>query len=86
MLRRRIGHDVCFGSRKILQQLVLTANGFSQHRIDAVRLCWVFDRVRIFLAVRPDDVCLGVIVENQPGTVFDGIERTLQEFLTLQQV
>jgi hypothetical protein len=69
-----------------LHHLAHAANGLTQYRIDPIRLCWVFDRVRIFFAIRPDDVCLGVMAANRPGQTFDAVESALEEFLALPQI
>ena len=69
-----------------LHHLVASANNLTFHRIDPVRLCWVYDRLRIFLALRPDGECLGVIAENRPGQGCDEIEMVLDAYLALPQV
>jgi hypothetical protein len=70
---------------QMVQQLVLAANNLSFHRIDPLRLCWVYDRLRIFLAFRPDNECLAVIVENHQGASFGTIDKALEDFLSRPQ-
>ena len=70
---------------QMIHQLVLAANNLTFHRIDPVRLCWVYDRIRIFLAFRPDNACLGVVVENRPGVSFGEVEKVLDAFLARPQ-
>jgi hypothetical protein len=68
-----------------LHHLVASANNLTFHRIDPVRLCWVYDRVRIVLALRPDGECLGIVCENRPGQANDEIEQVLKEYLARPQ-
>jgi hypothetical protein len=69
-----------------VHQLVVAANGLHQQRIQPVRLCWWFDRTRVFLAIRPDDVCLGIFVKNKISGDFVAVEETLEQFLALPEV
>jgi hypothetical protein len=49
----------------------------------AARYCWVFDCLRVYVAARPDGVCLALLVENTPGAQMLRIQETLQAFVEL---
>jgi hypothetical protein len=77
-----------FSSEQIeqaLQHLTLAAAPLNDNQSDPTRLCWVFEHARIFLALRPDNACLGIFAENRPDFSFDAIERVLDEFLALRE-
>jgi hypothetical protein len=66
-----------------LTRLALAAESLKQHRIEPVRLCWVFEHARILLAVRGDGACLAFFVENRTGLPTAALERLLEEFTAL---
>ncbi len=75
-----------FGPAQIeqaLTRLALAAESLKPHRIEAMRLCWVFEHARILFAVRPDGACLGFFLENRPGLSSAAVESLLQEFAHL---
>ena len=53
-------------AEQTLTRLALAAESLGQHRIQPLRLCWVFEHARILLALRRDAACLGLFVENRP--------------------
>ena len=53
------------------------------HDIRPTRLCWVFERTRIHLALRQDAVCLAFFVENRSGAANLKPEALLEEFMGL---
>ena len=46
-------------------------------------LCWVFDRARVFLAIRPDGATLALFAENRPGLPVGEFDVVLKEFIDL---
>jgi len=79
----------CYGDRftpaqveQALSRLALAADSLGYHGIQPIRLCWVFERVRIHLALRRDAACLAFFVENRPGTS-PKLEDLLEEFAAL---
>jgi len=45
--------------------------------------CWVFDRTRIYMTLRPDGAALALFAENRPGLPVTEIDAVLQEFRSL---
>lgn len=66
-----------------LARLILAAEVFKQHNLNPQRLCWVFDQVRVFLALRADRSCLVLWVPNQPDWPKAKVEGALEDFLRL---
>ena len=69
-------------SNKALSRLALAADSLGYHGIQPARLCWVFERARIHLALRQDGACLALFVENRPGNTTK-LEALLEEFTSL---
>jgi hypothetical protein len=75
-----------FGSaqvEQVLGRLALAADSLGYHGLQPIRLCWVFERSRIHLALRHDGACLALFVENRPGIVFERLENVLEAFRAL---
>ncbi len=66
-----------------LTRLALAAESLHHQRLDPVRLCWVFEHIRLHLAIRPDGACLALFVENRPGLPPATPEGVLDDFLRL---
>lgn len=66
-----------------LGRLALAADSLGYHGIQPTRLCWVFERSRIHLALRHDGACLALFVENRPGIAFERLENVLEGFRAL---
>ena len=66
-----------------LNRLALAADSLAHHGIQPIRLCWVFERTRIHLALRQDAACLAFFVENRPGAPNSKLESLLEEFTAL---
>ena len=66
-----------------LNRLALAANSLGYHGIQPARLCWVFERARIYLALRRDAACLAFFVENRPGAPNPKLAALLEEFAAL---
>ena len=50
-----------------------------------VQYSWTFEGHRVYVAARPDGVCLALLVENNPTTQLVKIQEILQGFLDLVQ-
>ena len=69
---------------QVMSRLLQAAEGLHTHGIHSPRLCWVFDRARIFLVLRPDAACLALFVENRPEIEMPALERVLANFSALK--
>ena len=49
------------------------------------RYCWTFEGHRVYVAARPDGVCLALLVENNASAQLVSINETLQAFLDLPE-
>ncbi len=80
------GYSNLLSSQKVeqaLSHLALAAEGLDRHGIRPVRLCWVFEHIRIHLALRGDGVGLALFVENRPGVSNADLVGVLEEFAAL---
>jgi hypothetical protein len=68
---------------EIITRISLAADGFGYHGIQPLRLCWVFEHARIYLALRPDGPSLMFIAENQQHFSPARIEAVFDEFSAL---
>jgi hypothetical protein len=68
---------------KAVGRLALATDGLSYHGIQSARLCWVFERSRIHLALRRDGACLACFVENRPGATNARLADLLEKFQAL---
>jgi hypothetical protein len=66
-----------------LTRLVLAAESFQRQSIEPVRFSWLFEHVRIHLALRQDGACLALFVENRPELPAVTAESVLEDFLRL---
>jgi len=66
-----------------LTRLVLAAESLQRQSIEPVRLCWMFEHLRIHLALRHDGTCLALFVENRPDLSPAVVEGVLEDFLRL---
>jgi hypothetical protein len=48
-----------------------------------VEYCWTYEGHRVFVAARPDGVCLSLLVENNANTQLARVREILQGFLQL---
>jgi hypothetical protein len=49
------------------------------------RYCWTFEGHRVYVAARPDGVCLALLVENNANAKLVSINETLQGFLDMSE-
>ncbi len=63
-----------------LDSLALAAKNLTNHGIQPLQLCSVFEHLRIHLSVRDDGSCLALFVENRPTETTDALDRLLEEF------
>lgn len=52
----------------------------------AASYCWVFERLRVYVAARRDGICLALLVTNEPGIQMRCIQETLQAFGELPEL
>lgn len=52
----------------------------------SAQYCWTFEVHHVYVAARPDGVCLALLVENNPGTQLARVHEILQGFLNLNEV
>lgn len=68
---------------KALTPLTLAAESLRTQRVNAVHLCWVFQSIRLYFALRQDGACLALFVENRPDQPPGQVERLLAEYVQL---
>lgn len=80
----------CFGDwfttvqlEQALPRLLLAMNTLGNEGVAAQRSCWVFERARIHLALRPDGTALALFLENRPGLATTAVDKLLDEFARL---
>ena len=66
--------------QEVMPRLGLDPGDLDRQGIVPVRLCWVFDRARVYFAVRSDGASLAVFVENRSGMDGSPFDRLLEEF------
>ncbi len=73
------------GSRaeQILHRLALAAEGLAPHQLQAERLCWNFEQVRLHLALGKEGACLALVVQNAAELDPAKVETVLQDFQKL---
>src|SRR5262245_589832 len=52
----------------------------------AAHYCWTFEVHLVYVAARPDGVCLALLVENNPNAELARVKDTLQAFLDLPKL
>jgi len=52
----------------------------------AAHYCWTFEVHLVYVAARPDGVCLALLVENNRSAQLDRVKETLQAFLDLPEL
>jgi hypothetical protein len=70
-------------AEQALSRLALAADSLGYHGIQPTRICWVFERTRIHLALRRDAACLAFFVENRPGAPNPKLQALLEEFVAM---
>jgi hypothetical protein len=69
---------------QVLNRVALAAVNLTYHGFEPTRLCWKFERARLFLVARPDSSCLVLFLENRPDLTTDQAEAALVDFVNLQ--
>ena len=89
-LADRTFNSRCFGdwftpaqAEQALNRLALAADSLSYHGIQPTHLCWVFEHIRIYLALRGDGACLAFFVDTRSG-VSPKLEALMEEFAAPQ--
>ncbi|HOX56379.1 MAG TPA: hypothetical protein P5205_07160 [Candidatus Paceibacterota bacterium] len=79
-------YDAGFNSAQVeqaLDRLSATADSLRQQGVQPGRLCWVFDRCRVYLALHRDGGFLACFAENRPGATNTTLENLLESFIAL---
>lgn len=71
---------------EMLTQIVQNGRTLLPCGEQAAHYCWTFEGHRIYVASRPDGVCLALMVENNPSVQMPRIQETLQGFIDLAEV
>ena len=66
---------------QIHQELTLATERLGRHNLRPVRLCWVFEYLRIYFAARADGASLACYVQNAPQISVVEVEKVVEEFL-----
>jgi len=61
-------------------RLLVAVDSLRHQQLEAVRLCWTFEHLRIYFARRTDGACLALLVENHPRIAMADLESVLAEF------
>jgi len=67
--------------QQTVTRLALAAESLQQHKLQPVRLCWVFEHLRLHLAIRPDGACLALFAENRADLPANAFENVLDAFV-----
>jgi hypothetical protein len=70
---------------QVLTPLALAAESLRSQGINPVHLCWVFQEIRLYFALRPDGACLALFVQNRSDVPPGSVERLLAEYIQLQE-
>ncbi len=73
-------------TREMLSRLIQGSRTLLPSGKSPVQYCWTFENHRIYVAGRPDGICLALLVENNPNTQLLRVKETLQGFLDLEEV
>ncbi len=71
---------------QMLTSLIRTGQTLLPPAEPPARYCWTFECLRVYVAVRKDDTCLALLVENAPEVEFSRIEETLDAFIETETV
>jgi hypothetical protein len=71
---------------QMLNQVVQGGRTLLPSGKQAAQYCWTFEGHRLYVASRPDGVCLALLVENNPSVQLPPIQETLQGFLDLPEL
>jgi hypothetical protein len=66
-----------------VSKLATAVEQLADHRIQPVRMCWIFEHLRIHVGMRRDGSCLALYVENRPGLATTALEGLLEEYISL---
>lgn len=66
-----------------ITKLAAAVSQLADHQIQPVRMCWIFEHLRIHVGMRIDGSCLALYVENRPGLATTALEGLLEEYISL---
>ncbi len=74
------------GAEEMLGSVVQTGRTLLPPGDCAAQYCWTFEAHRVYVAARPDGMCLALLVENNPSTQLLRVKETLEQFLGLAEL
>jgi hypothetical protein len=72
-------------AEQMLNRVVQSGRALLPCGESAAQYCWTFEGHLVFVALRPDGVCLALLVENNPSSQLNRVRETLKGFLELQE-
>jgi hypothetical protein len=72
--------------RQATAHLTLAAQSLQQYQITPVRMGWIFEHLRVYLRLRPDNACLTLFMENRAEFPAVEVESVLDEFAGLSTI
>ena len=73
-------------TEEMLSQIVQGGRTLLPAKEQIIQYCWTFEGYRVYVAARPEGVCLALLVENNPSTQMVRIQETLQGFVDLTEL
>jgi hypothetical protein len=61
----------------------MAGRNFEPHGLQPLRLCWVFEHARLHLALRPEGVCLVLLMEQRPDLQVGELDRVIEGFVRM---
>jgi hypothetical protein len=72
-------------AEQILNRVVQSGRALLPSGASDAQYCWTFEGHLVYVAIRPDGVCLALLVENNPSSQLTRVKETLQGFLKLEE-
>jgi len=68
---------------EVLARMLETVDMLIRDKLAPVRLNWIFEGMRLHLALRRDGTCLAILVQPAPQMSGANVERAMEEFLQM---
>lgn len=72
--------------RQATAHLTLAAQSLQQYQISPVRMGWIFEHLRVYLLLRPDQAGLTLFMENRAEFPAVEVDSVLDEFAGLSTI
>jgi hypothetical protein len=69
--------------RQAMTHLTQAPEIFRRHQVEAARMVWSFEHLRIHFGFGQENACLALFLENRPDLPFSEIETLLDDFAQL---